>query len=53
MGGHVAVMREMRNAYKIFVGMPEGKKSFGIPGRSLKNIKMDLGEIGLDSYCFR
>jgi hypothetical protein len=27
--GHVARMGEKRNAYKIFVGKPEGKKSLG------------------------
>jgi hypothetical protein len=31
------------NAYRIFVGKPEGKESLGIPGRRwVDNIKMDL-----------
>jgi hypothetical protein len=29
MGGHVARMREKRNAYKILVGKPEGKRPLG------------------------
>jgi hypothetical protein len=29
MGGHIARFSEMRNAYKILIGKPEGKKSFG------------------------
>jgi hypothetical protein len=36
----------MRNAYKILVGKPEGKRPLGRPRRSLKdNISMDLREI--------
>jgi hypothetical protein len=29
--GHVALMGEMRNAYKILVGRPEGKRSLRRP----------------------
>jgi hypothetical protein len=37
------------NAYRILVGMPEGKRSLGGPRRRLaKNIKMDLREIEWD-----
>jgi hypothetical protein len=37
---------ERRNAYKIFVGKPEGKKSFRRPRRTCEdNIRMELGEI--------
>jgi hypothetical protein len=37
----------MRNAYKILVGIPKGKKALGRPRRRLKdNIRMDLIKIG-------
>jgi hypothetical protein len=40
-------MGEMRNAYKILVGRPEGKRPIGKPrSRWEDNIKMDLREIG-------
>jgi hypothetical protein len=46
---HVARMGENRNAYRILVGMPEGKRALGRPRRRLvDNIKMDLREIGWD-----
>jgi hypothetical protein len=39
-------MGDMRNAYKILVRMPEGKRPFGRPKRRWKdNIKIDLWEI--------
>jgi hypothetical protein len=42
-------MREKMNAYKIFVGKPEGKRSLGRPiHRRMENIKMNLREIGWD-----
>jgi hypothetical protein len=42
-------MKEMRNAYKILVGKPEGKRPFGTLRRRLEdNIKMYLREIGLE-----
>jgi hypothetical protein len=48
--GHVVRMAEMRNAYKTFVGKPEGKRPLGIPRcRQKDNIKMELREIGLDA----
>jgi hypothetical protein len=31
--GHVARMGEKRNAYRIFVGKPEGKREIGRPRR--------------------
>jgi hypothetical protein len=41
--GHVARIGEKRNAYRILVGMPEGKRSLGRPRRRwVDNIKMDL-----------
>jgi hypothetical protein len=37
----------MRNAYKILVGKPEGKKALGRPRRRWEdNIRMDLRGIG-------
>jgi hypothetical protein len=42
-------MREKRNAYRILVGNPEGKRPRGRPKRRwVDNIKMDLREIGWD-----
>jgi hypothetical protein len=40
---HVARMAEIRNAYNIFVGKPEGTRPLGRPWcKSEENIKMDL-----------
>jgi hypothetical protein len=42
-------MVETRNAYRILVGKPEGKRPPGRPRRRwVDNIKMDLVEIGWD-----
>jgi hypothetical protein len=42
-------MGETRNAYRILVGKPEGKRPQGRPRRRwVDNIKMYLREIGLD-----
>jgi hypothetical protein len=42
-------MGEKRNAYRILVGKPEGKRLLGRPRcRRVDNIKMDLREIGWD-----
>jgi hypothetical protein len=47
--GHVARIGEKRNAYRILVGKPEGKKQLGRPRRRwVDNIKMDLREIRWD-----
>jgi hypothetical protein len=45
--GHVARMGEVRGAYKILVGRPEGRRPLGRPRRRWEdNIKMDLREVG-------
>jgi hypothetical protein len=45
--GHIAQMRKKRNAYRILVGKPEGKRPLGRPRRGWEdNIKTDLREIG-------
>jgi hypothetical protein len=42
-------MGETRNAYRILMGKPEGKRPLGRPRhRWVDNIKMDLREIGCD-----
>jgi hypothetical protein len=42
-------MGKNRNAYRILVGKPEGKRLLGRPRRTwVDNIKMDLREIGWD-----
>jgi hypothetical protein len=41
--GHVACIGAKRNAYRILLGKPEGKKPLGRPRRRWENnIKMDL-----------
>jgi hypothetical protein len=45
--GHVACMGEVRSAYNILVGRPEGRGPLGRPRRRWEdNIKMYLREIG-------
>jgi hypothetical protein len=47
--GHVARMWEKRNAYRLLVGKPEGKRPLGrLRCRWVDNtsIRMDLGEVG-------
>jgi hypothetical protein len=48
--GHVARMWEKRNACRMLVGMPEGKRPQGRPRRRwVDNIKMGVREIGTAS----
>jgi hypothetical protein len=45
--GHVARMGEKRNACRLLVGKPEGKRPLGRPRRRwVEDIRMDLGEVG-------
>jgi hypothetical protein len=47
--GHAARMGEKRNAYRLLVGKPDGKRPLGRPRRRwVDNIKMDLREVGWD-----
>ena len=47
--GHVAHMEQSRNAYRVLVGKPEGKRPLGRPRRRWEdNIKIDLREVGCD-----
>ena len=46
---HVARMMERRGAYKVLVGISEGKRPLGRTRRRWENnIKMDLQEVGID-----
>jgi hypothetical protein len=45
--GHVERMGKKRNAYRLLLGKPEGKRPLGRPRcRWVDNIRMDLGEVG-------
>jgi hypothetical protein len=47
MGGPYSTNGEKRNAYRLWAGKPEGKRSVGrLSRRWVHNIKMDLGEVG-------
>jgi hypothetical protein len=47
--GHVTRMGEGRGAYRVLVGRSEGKRPLGrLRRRWENNIKMDLGETGID-----
>jgi hypothetical protein len=45
--GRVARMGEKRNAYRLLVGKPEGRRPLGRPRRRwVDNIRMDLVDVG-------
>jgi hypothetical protein len=45
--GHVVRVREKRNAYRILLGKPIGKRPLGRPRRTwVDNVKMDHRETG-------
>ena len=45
--GHIARMEQSRNAYRVLVGKPEGKRLLGRPRRRWEdNIKIYLREVG-------
>jgi hypothetical protein len=47
MGGACSTNGEKRNAYRLLVGKPEGKRLLGRARRRwVNNIRMDLGEMG-------
>jgi hypothetical protein len=46
MDGACSTNGEMRNAYRILVGEPEGKRPLGRSRRRWEDIRMDLREIG-------
>ncbi|KAJ4439513.1 hypothetical protein ANN_07637 [Periplaneta americana] len=51
--GHVLRMGESRNAYRVLVGRPEGKRPLEMPRRRWEdNIKMDWREMGCDGYAY-
>jgi hypothetical protein len=51
--GHVACMGEGRGVYRVLVGRSKGKRSLGRPRHRWEdNIKMDLGEIGIDGMSW-
>jgi hypothetical protein len=47
MGGACSTNGEKRNAYRLLVGKPEGRRPLGGPrSRWVDNIRMDLVEVG-------
>jgi hypothetical protein len=47
MGGPCSTKGLKRNAYRLLVGKPDGKRPLERPRRrSVDNIRMDLGEVG-------
>ena len=41
-------MEQSRNAYRVLVGKPEGKRPLGRPRRRWEDIKIDLRKVGCD-----
>jgi hypothetical protein len=51
MGGPCSTNEENRNAYRLLVGKPEGKRPLERPRhRWVNNIKIDFGQIGWGSW---
>jgi hypothetical protein len=49
--GHITRIGEKRDAYRISIGKPEGKRPPGRPRRSsVDNNKLDYGDIDRGSY---
>jgi hypothetical protein len=49
MGGPCSTNGEKRNAYRLLVGKPDGKRPLGRPRcRWVDNIRIALGEVGWD-----
>ena len=47
--GHVVRMEQSRNAYRVLVGKPGGKRPLGRPRRRWEdNIKLNLREVGCE-----
>jgi len=46
LAGHVACMAQIRSAYKILVGKPEGKRPTQDLGMNGDNIRIDIREMG-------
>jgi hypothetical protein len=47
MGGPCSTNGEKRNAYRLLVGKPEGKRPLGrLRRRWVDNIRMDFGDVG-------
>jgi hypothetical protein len=49
---HVASMRKMRNAYKIFVGIPEGKRWLGTPRRRCEDNIAVVWTVTYENFVF-
>jgi len=46
------MMHEMRNAYRILVGKPEGKRPLGRPRRRWENIRTERNEVWYESVVW-
>ena len=43
--GHVACMRDRRDAYRVLVGKPDGKRPLGRPRLILDKVEMDFQKV--------